>query len=88
MCFCMYCLTGQYSKCELRGYRPENTVKHEQKESDLCWNIEGEWYDVIFSTVTGRWRVTHKHHGGTFSSREDAVDYLRGKYGHSFMYDF
>lgn len=56
----------------------------EQTEDDLCWNIEGDWYDVIFSTTTGKWRALHKHDSPTFYQREDAVEYLREKFGYEF----
>lgn len=30
MCFCMYCLTGQYTKCELYRYQPEKEDSNEK----------------------------------------------------------
>lgn len=33
MCFCMYCLTGQYTKCELYRYQP----KKEEEKKDASY---------------------------------------------------
>lgn len=32
MCFCMYCLSNQYDKCELVGYRPTKETKDESMD--------------------------------------------------------